>query len=275
MERVLINASGRYFETRKETFLKYPETMLGKMFASENEEMLKPCEDGSFFFDIDGKLFRNILNFYRGNTLTCPEDFDENFFLATMKYFLLEKYIKNTVNNVRMSENNKRIIDIRSKNKDVFLTIYPDKDTNVMLYNNEISASFEDIKIVLEELTKDIGMVEKLSICYHVDELDKIEMNFLLDILYQFTKYSKIECFSWLSRREHRYLPNILSPCDEPLNKKLHDIVVNILENPFITYAFLPFVSAPSYDLYRLQNIYKQQLSMRDVQGIKIEKIIK
>lgn len=77
-DRVVLNVGGQKYETRKSTFAIYPKTLLGRMFAPENEQLLRCDPDGSIFFDRDGVLFQHILNFYRTGRLFVDEDCCEN-----------------------------------------------------------------------------------------------------------------------------------------------------------------------------------------------------
>ena len=65
-EKIVINVSGRRFETWQNTLEKYPDTLLG---SNEKDfffdELLK-----EYFFDRDPEVFRHILNYYR-----CKPDF--------------------------------------------------------------------------------------------------------------------------------------------------------------------------------------------------------
>ena len=65
-EKIVINVSGRRFETWQNTLEKYPDTLLG---SNEKDfffdELLK-----EYFFDRDPEVFRHILNYYR-----CKSDF--------------------------------------------------------------------------------------------------------------------------------------------------------------------------------------------------------
>ena len=60
-EKIVINVSGRRFETWQNTLEKYPDTLLG---SNEKDffydEVLK-----EYFFDRDPEVFRHILNYYR------------------------------------------------------------------------------------------------------------------------------------------------------------------------------------------------------------------
>ena len=63
-EKIVINVSGRRFETWQNTLEKYPDTLLG---SNEKDffydEVLK-----EYFFDRDPEVFRHILNYYRFST---------------------------------------------------------------------------------------------------------------------------------------------------------------------------------------------------------------
>ncbi|VDD91306.1 unnamed protein product [Enterobius vermicularis] len=69
-EKLLINISGRRFETWKNTLEKYPETLLG---SSEKEFFLDE-ETNEYFFDRDPDIFRHILTFYRTGKLHYPRN---------------------------------------------------------------------------------------------------------------------------------------------------------------------------------------------------------
>ena len=71
----LPSTGGVVYTTSLTTLMKYPESMLGRMFGGP----IPTAQDGggSFFIDRDGKLFRFILNFLRNDKLTLPENFAE------------------------------------------------------------------------------------------------------------------------------------------------------------------------------------------------------
>lgn len=69
-ERVTLNVGGRRFKTFKETLTKYPETMLGRMFAKDQQMK----RDKIPFFDRSSVLFDAILTFYRTGYLIKPDN---------------------------------------------------------------------------------------------------------------------------------------------------------------------------------------------------------
>ncbi|KAJ8302006.1 hypothetical protein KUTeg_020993 [Tegillarca granosa] len=68
-ERIVINVSGRKFETWRTTLEKYPDTLLG----SNEKEFFFDEETKEYFFDRDPELFRHILNYYRTGKLHYPK----------------------------------------------------------------------------------------------------------------------------------------------------------------------------------------------------------
>jgi len=68
-EKIVINVSGRRFETWQNTLEKYPDTLLGS-----NEKDFFFDEDlKEYFFDRDPEVFRHILNYYRTGKLHFPK----------------------------------------------------------------------------------------------------------------------------------------------------------------------------------------------------------
>ncbi|KAI1717418.1 ion transport protein domain-containing protein [Ditylenchus destructor] len=68
-EKLLINISGRRFETWRNTLEKFPETLLG----SNEKEFFYDEDSGEYFFDRDPDIFRHILTFYRTGKLHYPK----------------------------------------------------------------------------------------------------------------------------------------------------------------------------------------------------------
>lgn len=67
-EVLVVNVSGRRFETWKNTLDRYPDTLLG----SSEKEFFYDADLGEYFFDRDPDMFRHVLNFYRTGLLHCP-----------------------------------------------------------------------------------------------------------------------------------------------------------------------------------------------------------
>ncbi|CAG7828629.1 unnamed protein product [Allacma fusca] len=64
-QKLLINVSGRKFETWRNTLEKYPDTLLG----SSEREFFYDEDSKEYFFDRDPDIFRHILNYYRTGKL--------------------------------------------------------------------------------------------------------------------------------------------------------------------------------------------------------------
>jgi len=70
---IKLNVGGKIYKTTLDTLRKDPDSMLCAMFSGRFE--LKVDEDdGAYFIDRDGKLFRYILNYLRDGELRCPDD---------------------------------------------------------------------------------------------------------------------------------------------------------------------------------------------------------
>ncbi|XP_032894192.1 potassium voltage-gated channel subfamily D member 2 [Amblyraja radiata] len=65
---VILNVSGRRFQTWRSTLERYPDTLLG----SSEKDFFYNDEISEYFFDRDPDIFRNILNFYRTGKLHYP-----------------------------------------------------------------------------------------------------------------------------------------------------------------------------------------------------------
>ncbi|XP_048468055.1 potassium voltage-gated channel subfamily D member 3 isoform X3 [Rhincodon typus] len=67
-ELIILNVSGRRFQTWKNTLERFPDTLLG----STEKEFFFHEETKEYFFDRDPDIFRNVLNFYRTGKLHYP-----------------------------------------------------------------------------------------------------------------------------------------------------------------------------------------------------------
>uniref|UniRef100_A0A3Q4ATJ6 BTB domain-containing protein n=1 Tax=Mola mola TaxID=94237 RepID=A0A3Q4ATJ6_MOLML len=67
-ELIILNVSGRRFQTWRTTLDRYPDTLLG----SSEKDFFYNDESKEYFFDRDPDAFRSILNFYRTGKLHYP-----------------------------------------------------------------------------------------------------------------------------------------------------------------------------------------------------------
>ncbi|KAG9352849.1 hypothetical protein JZ751_017425 [Albula glossodonta] len=67
-ELIILNVSGRRFQTWRTTLDRYPDTLLG----SSEKEFFYNEETKEYFFDRDPDAFRSVLNFYRTGKLHYP-----------------------------------------------------------------------------------------------------------------------------------------------------------------------------------------------------------
>ena len=67
-ELIILNVSGRRFQTWRNTLDRYPDTLLG----SSEKEFFYNEETKEYFFDRDPDTFRSVLNFYRTGKLHYP-----------------------------------------------------------------------------------------------------------------------------------------------------------------------------------------------------------
>ena len=70
-----LNVGGTHYTTSMSTLMKYPDSMFGRMLNSSIDS--EKDENGAYFIDRDGPLFRHVLNFMRNGTLSLPENFNE------------------------------------------------------------------------------------------------------------------------------------------------------------------------------------------------------
>ena len=72
---IRLNVGGVIHTTTRTTLCTYPESMLGAMFSGDFGANVD--ENGHYFIDRDGEIFKHVLNFLRSNRITLPEDFTE------------------------------------------------------------------------------------------------------------------------------------------------------------------------------------------------------
>lgn len=72
---IKLNVGGEIYTTTRSTLCKYPNSMLGAMFNGSMSPSLD--ENGCFFIDRDGELFKYILNYLRSSRLSLPQGFKD------------------------------------------------------------------------------------------------------------------------------------------------------------------------------------------------------
>ncbi|TNN12961.1 Potassium voltage-gated channel subfamily D member 3 isoform 2 [Schistosoma japonicum] len=82
-KKIIINVSGRRFETRRSTLEKFPETLLG----SDEKEYFQDPVSKEYFFDRDPELFRYIMEYYRSERLHLPKDYCVTAYHEELLYF--------------------------------------------------------------------------------------------------------------------------------------------------------------------------------------------
>ncbi|KAM8862277.1 A-type voltage-gated potassium channel KCND3 isoform 2-T3 [Spinachia spinachia] len=117
-EMIILNVSGRRFETWRNTLDRYPDTLLG----SSEKEFFYNEETKEYFFDRDPDVFRSVLNFYRTGKLhypryECISSYDEELaFFGIISEIIgdccYEEYKD------RKRENAERLMDDQEDNKD-------------------------------------------------------------------------------------------------------------------------------------------------------------
>ncbi|XP_002731176.1 BTB/POZ domain-containing protein KCTD6-like [Saccoglossus kowalevskii] len=80
-EILYLNVGGVIYTTTRATLLNYPHSMLGSMFSERVPTQLD--QNGHYFIDRDGEIFRYVLNFLRSTRLSLPENFKDWELLAT------------------------------------------------------------------------------------------------------------------------------------------------------------------------------------------------
>ncbi|XP_076863988.1 A-type voltage-gated potassium channel KCND3-like isoform X2 [Brachyhypopomus gauderio] len=117
-ELIILNVSGRRFQTWRTTLDRYPDTLLG----STEKEFFYNEETKEYFFDRDPDAFRSVLNFYRTGKLhypryECISAYDEELaFFGIIPEIIgdccYEEYKD------RKRENAERLMDDQEENKD-------------------------------------------------------------------------------------------------------------------------------------------------------------
>lgn len=87
---VKLRAQSTLFSVNPEIFMRYPYSMLGKMFSDQNASLLQPDNAGEFFFDIDPVIFEKVIYMYEdGYAVPLDTDADAN---STNSFFDILEY---------------------------------------------------------------------------------------------------------------------------------------------------------------------------------------
>ncbi|XP_043102129.1 potassium voltage-gated channel subfamily D member 3 isoform X2 [Puntigrus tetrazona] len=117
-ELIILNVSGRRFQTWRNTLDRYPDTLLG----STEKEFFFNEETREYFFDRDPDVFRSILNFYRTGKLhypryECISAYDEELaFFGIIPEIISDCCYEEYKD--RKRENTERLMDDLEDNKD-------------------------------------------------------------------------------------------------------------------------------------------------------------
>ena len=95
-EPITLNIGGLKYQTTLTTLSKYKHCLLYKMF--EGNFSNKPCKDGSYFIDRNGKYFEYILDYLRNGQLHIPTDaansYLVNHLLSEADYYQIDPLIR-------------------------------------------------------------------------------------------------------------------------------------------------------------------------------------
>ncbi|KAL6465035.1 hypothetical protein MHYP_G00273520 [Metynnis hypsauchen] len=117
-ELIILNVSGRRFQTWRTTLDRYPDTLLG----STEKEFFYNEETKEYFFDRDPDAFRSVLNFYRTGKLHYPRYECISAFDEELAFFGIIPEINGDCcyeeYKDRKRENAERLMDDQEENKD-------------------------------------------------------------------------------------------------------------------------------------------------------------
>ena len=86
--KVIINVSGKKFETYLSTLQRFPNSLLGN---SKKRNLFLNKENGEYFFDRHRKAFNGILYYYQSNgILECPFGLSESLFTQEVLFFEID-----------------------------------------------------------------------------------------------------------------------------------------------------------------------------------------
>ncbi|XP_076132584.1 A-type voltage-gated potassium channel KCND3 [Alosa pseudoharengus] len=135
-ELIVLNVSGRRFQTWRNTLDRYPDTLLG----SSEKEFFFNEESGEYFFDRDPDLFRSILNFYRTGKLHYPRYECILAYEEELAFFgIIPEIISDCCYEEykdRRRENAERLLDDQEDNKDAKLPNMTFRETMWRAFEN-------------------------------------------------------------------------------------------------------------------------------------------
>ncbi|XP_028849546.1 A-type voltage-gated potassium channel KCND3 [Denticeps clupeoides] len=135
-ELIILNVSGRRFQTWRNTLDRYPDTLLG----SSEKEFFYNEETREYFFDRDPDVFRSILNFYRTGKLhypryECISAYDEELaFFGIIPEIISDCCYEEYKD--RKRENAERLMDDNEDNKDCKLPNMTFRETMWRAFEN-------------------------------------------------------------------------------------------------------------------------------------------
>ncbi|XP_070536086.1 BTB/POZ domain-containing protein KCTD6-like [Ptychodera flava] len=103
-EVIHLNVGGVVYMTTRATLLNYPHSMLGSMFSDRFPAYQD--EQGHYFIDRDGAVFKYVLNFLRSSRLSLPEDFKEWELLSTEADFYQIAELTDAISHAREERKN-------------------------------------------------------------------------------------------------------------------------------------------------------------------------
>nr|AAB02604.1 potassium channel homolog [Polyorchis penicillatus] len=87
-KKVIINVSGKKFETYLTTLMKFPDSLLGD---PKKRNLFLNKQTGEYFFDRHRKAFNGILYYYQSNgVLECPFGLSESIFIQEVLFFEID-----------------------------------------------------------------------------------------------------------------------------------------------------------------------------------------
>ncbi|KAA8590981.1 hypothetical protein FQN60_001924 [Etheostoma spectabile] len=135
-ELIILNVSGRRFETWRNTLDRFPDTLLG----SSEKEFFYNEETKEYFFDRDPDVFRNVLNFYRTGKLHYPRYECISSYEEELAFFgIISEIIGDCCYEEfkdRKRENAERLMDDQEDNKDAKLPNMTFRETMWRAFEN-------------------------------------------------------------------------------------------------------------------------------------------